>query len=193
MRRRRGSTPRREVARVTVPRNPARPDQDGDADEEGRALLVGPPVEALRGGLAQADIKKGPIFGRSTDGKPRRIRRSRRSRSNLIVKRGCAMSGLELEAFSAQGPRAEYLTEAARQGIGLPEAMQQFQHRSVQQAASYYTEAECAQRAARIYDAANGMSARAVLSADNIVPARNVVSRQHGGFQVVQLARSHWR
>jgi integrase len=34
----------------------------GDADEEGRVLLVGPPVEALREWLERADIKKGPIF-----------------------------------------------------------------------------------------------------------------------------------
>jgi integrase len=61
---------------------------------------------------------------------------------NLIVKRRCAMAGLEPEAFSAQGLRAGYLTEAARQGVSLPEAMQQSQHRSVQQAASYYNEAE---------------------------------------------------
>ena len=95
---------------------------------------------------------------------------------NLIVKRGCAMSGLELEAFSAQGLRAEYLTEAARQGSGCRRSMLQPQHRSVQQAASYYTEAECAQKAARFYDGANGMTARGeqttsslleTLSADN--------------------------
>ena len=53
---------RREIARVTMPRNPARPDQDGRRHEEGRALLVGPPVEALREWLERADIKKGPIF-----------------------------------------------------------------------------------------------------------------------------------
>jgi integrase len=61
------------------------------------------------------------------------------------------MAGLEPEAFSAHGLRAGYLTEAARQGIALPEAMQQSQHRSVQQAASYYNEGERAQgRAARL-------------------------------------------
>jgi hypothetical protein len=31
------------------------------------------------------------------------------------------------------------------------------------------------------------MAVRAVLSADNIVTARNVVSRQHGGFQAFQF------
>ena len=156
-------------------------------------LLVGPPVEALREWLERADIKKGPIFRAIDRWEAVEDKALTPQSINLIVKRGCAMSGLELEAFSAHGLRAEYLTEAARQGIGLPEAMLQPQHRSVQQAASYYTEAECAQRAARFYDAANGMTARAVLSADNIVPARNVVSRQHGGFQAVQSARWHWR
>jgi integrase len=34
----------------------------GDADQEGRVLLVGPPVEALREWLERVDIKKGPIF-----------------------------------------------------------------------------------------------------------------------------------
>jgi hypothetical protein len=70
---------------------------------------------------------------------------------NLIVKRRCAMAGLDPKEFAAHGLRAGYLTEAARQGVALPEAMQQSQHRSVQQAASYYNEAERSQgRAARL-------------------------------------------
>jgi hypothetical protein len=50
---------------------------------------------------------------------------------NLIVKRRCAMAGLEPEAFSVHGLRAGYLTGAARQRVALPEAAQQSQHRSV--------------------------------------------------------------
>ncbi len=62
-----------------------------------------------------------------------------------------AMAGLDPREFAAHGLRSGYLTEAARQGVALPEAMQQSQHRSVQQAASYYNEAERAQgRAARL-------------------------------------------
>jgi len=61
---------------------------------------------------------------------------------NLIVKGRYAMAGLEAGAFSAHRLRAGYLTEAARQGIGLPEAMRQSQHRSVQQAAGYCNAAE---------------------------------------------------
>jgi integrase len=34
----------------------------GNADDEGRALLLGPPVNALREWLARAEINKGPIF-----------------------------------------------------------------------------------------------------------------------------------
>jgi len=48
---------------------------------------------------------------------------------------------LEAREFSAHGLRSGYLTEAAQRGVSLPEAMQQSQHRSVQQAASYYNEA----------------------------------------------------
>jgi hypothetical protein len=61
------------------------------------------------------------------------------------------MAGLEPQAFSAHGLRAGYLTEAARQGIALPEEMQQSQHRSVHQATSYYNDADRAKgRAARL-------------------------------------------
>jgi hypothetical protein len=99
-----GGRRRSEVARLSVeqlrdepaarldPRDPKSPTlpclaiqlgrtKTGDVDEEGRVLLVGPPGEALRERLERADIKKGPISGRSTAGKRLRKRRSRRSRS----------------------------------------------------------------------------------------------------------------
>lgn len=114
----------------------------GVADEARRVLLVGPPVEALREWLERADIGKGPIF-RGIDRWEAIEERALTPQSiNLIVKRRCAMAGLEPKEFSAHGLRSGYLTEAARQGVALPEAMQQSQHRSVQQAASYYNEAE---------------------------------------------------
>ncbi|MBX9651366.1 MAG: site-specific integrase, partial [Xanthobacteraceae bacterium] len=114
----------------------------GVADEAGRVLLVGPPVEALREWLDRADIAKGPIF-RAVDRWEAIEERALTPQSiNLIVKRRCAMAGLEPRKFSAHGLRSGYLTEAARQGVALSEAMQQSQHRSVQQAASYYNEAE---------------------------------------------------
>lgn len=114
----------------------------GVADEAGRVLLVGPPVEALREWLERTDIGKGPVF-RAIDRWEALEERALTPQSiNLIVKRRCVMAGLEPREFSAHGLRSGYLTEAARQGVALPEAMQQSQHRSVQQAASYYNEAE---------------------------------------------------
>jgi integrase len=122
----------------------------GDADE-GRVFLVGPPVEALREWLERADIQKGPVF-RAIDRWEAIEERALTPQSiNLIVKRRCAMAGLDPKEFAAHGLRSGYLTEAARRGVALPEAMQQSQHRSVQQAASYYNEAERAQgRASRL-------------------------------------------
>jgi len=114
----------------------------GVADEARRVLLVGPPVEALREWLERADVAKGPIF-RAIDRWEALEERALTPQSiNLIVKRRCAMAGLEPREFSAHGLRSGYLTEASRQGVPLPEAMQQSQHRSVQQAASYYNDAE---------------------------------------------------
>ncbi|WP_019200229.1 tyrosine-type recombinase/integrase [Afipia birgiae] len=122
-----------------------------DADDEGRVFVVGPPVEALREWLFRADIQTGPVF-RAIDRWEAIEERALTPQSiNLIVKRRCAMAELDPREFTAHGLRSGFLTEAARQGIGLPEAMQQSQHRSVQQASSYYNEAQRARgRAARL-------------------------------------------
>jgi len=70
---------------------------------------------------------------------------------NAIFKSRCAAAGLDPELYSANGLRSGYLTEAAREGVPLPEAMQQSRHRSVQQASRYYNEAQIARgRAARL-------------------------------------------
>ena len=61
---------------------------------------------------------------------------------NAIVKRRCALAGLDPADYSAHGMRSGYLTEAARRGVPLSEAMRQSRHRSVQQAATYYNEVE---------------------------------------------------
>ena len=96
-----------------------------NAGDEGRVLLVGRPVEALRDWLERADVSKGPVF-RAVDRWEAVDEKALTPQSiNLIVKRRCAMAGLDRREFSAHGLRAGYLTEAARQGIALPEAMQQ--------------------------------------------------------------------
>ena len=139
-----------------VPANPADPTspplpclsitlgrtKTGAADDDARVLLIGRPVEALLDWLEHAGLRKGPVFRPIDRWEGIEDRALTPQAVNLILKRRCAMAGLEPKEFSAHGIRAGYLTEAARQGIALPEAMQQSQHRSVQQAARYYNDAE---------------------------------------------------
>ena len=121
------------------------------ADAGESVLVVGRPVEALRAWLAFSKIDTGPVFrpidkwGNMGAGAldPQSV--------NAMIKSRCAVAGLDPGEFSAHGLRSGYLTEAARAGVPLPEAMQQSRHRSVQQAARYYNEGEIARgRAARL-------------------------------------------
>jgi site-specific recombinase XerD len=112
------------------------------ADDDAKALMIGPPVVALRAWIERAKIARGPIF-RAIDRWGTVEAKALSPQSvNLILKRHCAAAGLNPREFSAHGLRSGYLTEAARQGVSLPDAMQQSQHRSVQQAASYYNDAD---------------------------------------------------
>jgi integrase len=121
------------------------------ADDDARVLLVGPPVAALRTWLERADIASGPVFRAIDRWEGLEDRALTPQAVNLIVKRRCAQAGLNPAQFSAHGLRSGYLTEAALSGVSLPEAMRQSQHRSVQQAASYYNDAERRQgKAARL-------------------------------------------
>jgi integrase len=113
-----------------------------EADQDAVVLLVGRPVVALRDWLHQAAIAEGAIF-RGIDRWGRLDRKALTPQAvNLILKRRIAEAGLDAALFSAHGLRSGYLTETARRGIPLPEAMQQSQHRSVQQASRYYNETE---------------------------------------------------
>lgn len=121
------------------------------ADSDAFVLLVGRPVLALKGWLERAGITQGAVF-RGIDRWGNLQKRALTPQAvNLILKRRIAAAGLDPAAFSAHGLRSGYLTETARRGIPLPEAMQQSQHRSVQQASNYYNDAErTLGRAARI-------------------------------------------
>ena len=112
------------------------------ADEDAKVYLVGPPVEALNDWLERSDIKKGPIFRAIDRWEDLQDYALTPQSINLIVKRRCLLAGLDPTAFSAHGLRSGYLTEAGRKGVPLADAMQQSQHRSLQQAASYYNDAE---------------------------------------------------
>ncbi|MER9202929.1 site-specific integrase [Mesorhizobium sp. M0933] len=121
------------------------------ADTDATVLLVGRPVVALKDWLERAGITEGAVF-RGVDRWGNLEKRALTPQAvNLILKRRIAEAGLDPAAFSAHGLRSGYLTETARRGIPLPEAMQQSQHRSVQQASNYYNDAErTLGRAARI-------------------------------------------
>ncbi|WP_430702117.1 tyrosine-type recombinase/integrase [Mesorhizobium captivum] len=100
------------------------------ADDDASVLIVGKPVFALQEWLDGAGIAEGAIF-RAID------------RWGYLKRKALTpQAGLDPEAFSAHGLRSGFLTEAARRGIPLPEAMQQSQHRSVEQASRYYNDAD---------------------------------------------------
>jgi integrase len=121
------------------------------ADDDAKVLMVGPPVVALKAWIERAWIAKGSVF-RAIDRWGTVEAKALTPQSvNLILKRRCRVAGLDPREFSAHGLRSGYLTEAARQGVPLPEAMQQSQHSSVQQAGRYYNEADQTRgRAARL-------------------------------------------
>ncbi|MEI8703508.1 site-specific integrase [Mesorhizobium sp. ISC15] len=121
------------------------------ADGNAFVLLVGRPVLVLKEWLERAGISEGAVF-RGIDRWGNLEKRALTPQAvNLILKRRIAEAGFDPMAFSAHGLRSGYLTETARRGIPLPEAMQQSQHRSVQQASNYYNDAErTLGRAARI-------------------------------------------
>ena len=112
------------------------------ADDDATVLLIGRPVDALKEWIFRADIDKGPVFRAIDRWDGISDRPLSPQAVNLILKSRCAAAGLDPRDFSAHGIRSGFLTEAARAGVPLPEAMRQSQHRSVQQAARYYNDAE---------------------------------------------------
>lgn len=113
-----------------------------DADTGQSVLLVGRPVMLLKRWIDTAKIVEGPVF-RAIDQWGNLQRRALTPQAvNLILKRRVAAAGLDPTEFSAHGLRSGYLTEAARSGVSLLDAMQQSQHRSANQAARYYNDAD---------------------------------------------------
>ncbi|QND41082.1 site-specific integrase (plasmid) [Rhizobium leguminosarum bv. viciae] len=116
--------------------------KNSGANEDEVVYLTGRPVEALNARLAAAKIDKGSVF-RAIDRWGNVSRRALDPKAvNDIVKQRVAMAGMEPGEFSAHGLRSGYLTEAANRRIPLLEAMEQSRHRSVQQASSYYNNAD---------------------------------------------------
>lgn len=122
-----------------------------NADDDCSAFLIGRPVQALDAWLALACIVSGPVFRRIDQWDTILPSGISGQGINLMLKKRIALAGLPPELYSAHGLRSGFLTEAARQGVALPEAMAQSQHRSVAQAARYYNDADRQRgRAARL-------------------------------------------
>ncbi len=111
-------------------------------EDQATALLIGTPAVALSHWLEQAHIRSGAVFRAIDQWGNLKARALDAQSVNFILKTRIKAAGLDPAAFSAHGLRSGYLTEAARQGIPLPEAMQQSGHKSIQQAANYYNDAE---------------------------------------------------
>jgi integrase len=115
--------------------------------------IVGEPVLLLREWLAASHISKGFVFRAINRWGQVSAQPLSPQSINLLMKRRVAAAGFNPAKFSAHGLRSGFLTEASLQGVPLIEAMQQSQHRSMQQAAQYYQDGERQQsRAARLMD-----------------------------------------
>jgi integrase len=151
--------------RAPVPADPSTPDgptlpvlavrlrrtKTSSAEAGESALIVGRPVDALRAWLEFSKITGGPVFRRIDKWGQIGVTALDPQSVNAIIKSRCVAAGLDAAQYSAHGLRSGYLTQAAREGVSLPEAMQQSRHRSVQQASRYYNEAQIARgRAARL-------------------------------------------
>ena len=144
------------VDRPPVPADPEQPDggtlpclalrlgrtKTAGVDADERVILIGRPVLALKTWIALAPIRSGALF-RSIDRFGRVGRTALDGQSiNAILKKRVLAAGLDPQKYSAHGLRSGYLTEAARQGVPIQAAMRQSRHRSVQQAAEYFNDAE---------------------------------------------------
>ena len=114
---------------------------------------MGRAAEALVEWLESEDITDGCIFRHIDRGENVSERAISAAGVNHMIKRRLDIAGYDENDYSAHGLRAGYLTQAAKDGVPLPEAMRQSQHKSVQQASNYYNDAEAElSRAARLME-----------------------------------------
>ncbi|MCT4655155.1 MAG: tyrosine-type recombinase/integrase [Cohaesibacter sp.] len=124
-----------------------------NAQDENEVVLIGRSAQALLDWLAIAKITDGPVF-RAIDQWGKIKDRALTAQSiNLVLKSRIAKAGLDPADYSAHGLRSGFLTEAANRDIPLQDAMLQSRHKSVAQAARYYSEAgKSRRRSARLLD-----------------------------------------
>ena len=118
--------------------------------EAQRVLRIGRSADALVAWLAREDQHRSGVSGYRPLGQARE-HGSVTPGGEPDPEEGAQLAGLDAIELSAHGLQSGYLSETVRRGIPLVEAMQQSQHRSVQQAARYYNEVERQrERAARV-------------------------------------------
>jgi integrase len=110
-----------------------------EAGQDGaRVYLAGRGALALRHWMALARISVGPVFrpiGRWGDVRDAAI--TGKAISNM-VKRRCQAAGMNPCDFSPHGFRSGYVTQAVRDGVPLPQIMEQTRHASIRQLSRYY-------------------------------------------------------
>ncbi|WP_052001959.1 tyrosine-type recombinase/integrase [Labrenzia sp. C1B10] len=112
-----------------------------ESSDDNSVLLIGRSVDALKAWLEAARIQDGAVFRAIDQWGNLKTRALTPQSVNAIVKKRCALAGLDPQDFSAHGLRSGFLTEAANRDIPIQDAMLQSRHRSLAQASSYYSDA----------------------------------------------------
>ncbi|UES59928.1 tyrosine-type recombinase/integrase (plasmid) [Roseibium aggregatum] len=112
-----------------------------ESSDDNSVLLIGRSVDALKAWLEAARIQEGAVFRAIDQWGNLKTRALTPQSVNAIVKKRCALAGLDPQDFSAHGLRSGFLTEAANRDIPIQDAMLQSRHRSLAQASSYYSDA----------------------------------------------------
>lgn len=110
--------------------------------------VLGSAAHALREWLVRSGLRKGPLFRgiRNNDGFTDSIKGQT---INYIVKQRVKLAELDPAQFGAHSLRAGFITEAARAGSPVGDAMALSGHKSVKIASGYYREADVMDNRAR--------------------------------------------
>lgn len=104
--------------------------------------LHGVAAEAMTDWLEAAGIETGWVFRRMDNADRIHTAPLTPAGVNHILRQALERAGYDRSFASAHGFRSGFLTEAARQAVPIQEAMALSLHKSVQQAVSYYREAD---------------------------------------------------
>ena len=96
-----------------------------ESSDDNSVLLIGRSVDALKTWLEAAQIQEGAVFRAIDQWGNLKTRALTPQSVNAIVKKRCALAGLDPQDFSAHGLRSGFLTEAANRDIPIQDAMLQ--------------------------------------------------------------------